>query len=152
MNGARNGMLATELQSTELDQKELFDLLLNYFPHNVDLMKYLREGACWEYHITQNSAKDEEVLLQFFLIKTGDNCLRMQKESPGVKPDLVLYFTEHAILDLIHGHPSASEYYVRYKLLMHNPQPGREVDNQINKSRLQLWRMGYKEWQEAYNF
>ncbi len=131
---------------------ELYELLQDYLPHNADLMKYLHEDACWEYWITRDSVKEEQVLLQFFLIKTSENSLRIQKESPKMSPDLVLYFTEQAILDLTRGHPSAAEYYSRYRSLMRNPQPGRELDNKINKSRIQLWRLGYREWQWTYNF
>ena len=76
----------------------------------------------------------------------------MTKEDPDIKPDLILYFTEKAILNLIDGNPSADEYYARYREIMYNPQPGIELDNKVNKPRLQLWRLGYKNWQKDFKF
>jgi hypothetical protein len=68
------------------------------------------------------------------------------------KPDLILYFTEKAILKLIQNNPSADEYFIRYRELMNNPSPGVEVDNKVNKSRLKLLKLGYREWQKDFGF
>jgi hypothetical protein len=69
-----------------------------------------------------------------------------------MEPDLILYFTEKAILSLIQGKPSAEEYYNRYREIMDNPKPNIQIDNKINKPRLKLWRLGYKQWQKDFNF
>ena len=76
----------------------------------------------------------------------------MTKESPSVKPDLILYFTENAILNMIEGNPTVEEYYNRYHKVMDNPQPTIEVDNKVNKPRLKLWQIGYKKWQKDFKF
>ncbi|MCK4370559.1 MAG: hypothetical protein KAW03_05790, partial [Candidatus Lokiarchaeota archaeon] len=88
----------------------------------------------------------------YFLYKKDENLLEMTKINPGIKPDLILYFTEKAILDLTKENPSANEYYSRYRELMSNPKPGIELDNKVNKPRLKLWQMGYKKWQSDFKF
>ena len=135
-----------------MDSKELFTELKKYFPNTLDLMRHLHVNACWEYQITENSTDDENIKLLYYLFKKDENTLEMTKENPKTKPDLILYFTEKAILNLIQGYPSAEEYYARYREVMDNPQPRIEVDNKINKARLKLWQIGYKNWQKDFKF
>ena len=135
-----------------MDTEELYEKLKTFFPINLDLMRYLNVNACWEYYITEDSTDDEDFKLHYFLYKKKENNLEMTKDNPDIKPDLILYFTEKAILDLIKGNPSADEYYSRYREVMSNPKPGIEVDNKVNKPRLKLWQMGYRKWQSYFKF
>ena len=135
-----------------MDSEELFTELKQYFPNNLDLMRYLHVNACWEYQITENSTNDNDIKLLYYLLKKDENNLEMTKKKPDIKPDLILYFTEKAILNLIQGKPSAEEYYARYRKLMNNPKPGIEIDNKVNKARLKLWQIGYKTWRSEFKF
>ena len=135
-----------------METEELFKKLKSYFPYNLDLMRHLNLQACWEYFITENSTNNEEIKLHYFLYKEGEDKLEMTRDDPNIKPDLILYFTEKAILVLVKGDPSAEEYYSRYSEVMNNPKPGIEVDNKVNKPRLKLWQMGYKKWQSDFKF
>jgi len=135
-----------------MDSKDLFVELKNYFPKNLDLMRHLDTNACWEYIITENSTNENDVKLRYFLYKKDETTLEMTREDPNIKPDLILYFTEKAILNFIQGNPGAEEYYIRYNNIMENPQPGIEVDSQVNKPRLKLWKIGYKKWQKDFKF
>ncbi|MFX1321075.1 MAG: hypothetical protein ACFFAQ_05450 [Promethearchaeota archaeon] len=135
-----------------MDAEELYKKLKAYFPNNLDLMRHLNVNACWEYCITENSIDDKAFKLHYFLYKREDNNLEMTRSKPDLKPDLILYFTEKAILNLIKGNASADEYYSRYREVMNNAKPGIEVDNKVNKPRLKLWQIGYKKWQKDFNF
>ncbi|MFX1594003.1 MAG: hypothetical protein ACFFB6_11745 [Promethearchaeota archaeon] len=135
-----------------MDAEELFNKLKTYFPNNSDLMRHLNIHACWEYFITEKSTNKEDFKLRFFLYKKKENHLEMTRNDPNIKPDLILYFTENAILDLIRGNPSAEKYFIRYREIMNNPKPGNEVDNKVNKPRLKLWQIGYKKWQSEFKF
>jgi len=135
-----------------METEELFKKLKSYFPDNLDLMRHLNLQACWEYIITENSTNNEDFKLHYFLYKESEDKLEMTRDDPNIKPDLILYFTEKAILDLVKGDPSAEEYYSRYSEVMNNPKPGIEVDNKVNKPRLKLWQMGYKKWQSDFKF
>ena len=135
-----------------MDPEELFNKLKAYFPNNLDLMRHLNIQACWEYYIAENSTNDEFFKLHYFLYKEQEKKLEMTRNTPNIKPDLILYFTEKAILALIKGDPSAEEYYYRYRDIMNNPKPGIEVDNKVNKPRLKLWQMGYRKWQSDFKF
>ncbi len=135
-----------------MDTEELFKKLKGYFSTNLDLMRHLNVHACWEYIIATNSTNEENFKLHYFLYKEQEKKLEITKDNPNIKPDLILYFTEKAILDLIKGDPSAEEYYSRYRELMNNSKPGIEVDNKVNKPRLKLWQMGYKKWQSDFKF
>jgi len=135
-----------------METEELFSKLKQYFPNQTDLMRYLHLNACWEYVISKISTKDEDITLKFYLIKRDQNTLEMSIAQPEIKPDLILYFTEKAILSLIDGNPSVEIYYERYRDLMEHPQPGIEIDNKINKPRLKLWQIGYKQWQKDFKF
>ena len=135
-----------------MDAEELYKKLKTYFPNNLDLMRHLHVNACWEYYITENSTDEEVSKLNYFLYKKKENLLEISKENPGIKPDLILYFTEKAILKLIDGNPSANEYFLRYREIMYNPRAGIQLDNKVNKPRLKLWQMGYKKWQSDFKF
>ncbi len=135
-----------------MDPDELFKKLKIYFPKNPDIMRHLNIHACWEYFIAEHSTNEENFKLHYFLYKEQEKKLEMTRDNPNLKPDLILYFTEKAILDLIKGNPSADEYYSRYREIMNNPKPQIEVDNKVNKPRLKLWQMGYKKWQSDFNF
>ncbi len=135
-----------------MDPEKLYERLGEYFPNELDLMKYLNVGACWEYFITENSTNEEMHKLHYFLHKEAEDKLVMSKQDPQIKPDLILFFTEKAILQLIEGNPPAATYYERYNDVMDNPKPGIELDNKVNKPRLKLWRIGYKKWTQVYNF
>ncbi len=135
-----------------MENDGLYKKLESFFPKNLDLMRHLHVNACWEYFITDKSTIEEDVKLHYYLFKKNENSLQMLKEDPNIKPDLILYFTEQAILNLIKGNPSADEYYARYREIMYNPQPGIELDNKVNKPRLKLWQLGYKNWQKDFKF
>lgn len=135
-----------------MNSEELYKILKSYFTRNLDLMRNLSINACWEYYISENSINDDIFKIHYFLYKTKDKTLKMTKKEPGLKPDLILYFTEKAILNLIKENPSADEYFSRYHEAMDNPKPGIEVDSKINKPRLKLWQMGYKKWQSDFKF
>jgi hypothetical protein len=100
----------------------------------------------------EDSTNNDNIKLKYYLVKKDEKTLEMTKENPNLKPDLILYFTEKAILNFIQENPSADEYFSRYHKVMDDPQPGIEVDNQINKPRLKLWKIGYKKWQKDFNF
>ena len=135
-----------------MESEEIFKKLKTYFPNNYDLMRHLDIGACWEYFIAENSTNEENFKLHYFLYKEQEKKLEMTRNNPNIKPDLTLYFTEKAILDLVEGNPSADEYYSRYREILNKPKPQIEVDNKVNKPRLKLWQMGYKKWQSDFKF
>ncbi|MFW9900771.1 MAG: hypothetical protein ACFFDY_05720 [Candidatus Thorarchaeota archaeon] len=135
-----------------MEPEELYKKLKVYFPHKSDLMRHLKVGACWEYYISEKSTNEENFKLHYFLCKEQEKRLNMTKYNLNIKPDLILYFTEGAILNLIEGNPNAEEYYSRYREVMNNPKPGIEVDNKVNKPRLKLWQIGYKKWQSEFKF
>ncbi len=135
-----------------MNSEELYAELRKFFPNTLDLMRHLSVSACWEYQIMENSTDNDSIKLHYFLYKKDDNSLEMTKEKLDLKPDLILYFTEKAILKLIEGNPTADEYYTRYREIMDNPQPEIELDNKVNKPRLKLWQLGYKKWQKDFKF
>ncbi|GAI98893.1 unnamed protein product [marine sediment metagenome] len=115
-------------------------------------MRNLHINACWEYIITEKSTNDANIKLNFFLFKKTETSLEATKHKPDLKPDLILYFTEKAILHMIEGTLSAEEYYERYHNIMENPQVEMEIDSKVNKPRLKLWQIGYKQWQKDFKF
>jgi hypothetical protein len=135
-----------------LDSEELYTKLKAFFPQRIDLMRHLDINSCWEYIITEKSINEPDVKLNYYLVKKNKDKLEMTKIKPEIIPDLILFFTEKAIINMIEGNPSAEEYYTRYKNIMNNPQPEIEVDNKINKARLKLWQIGYKKWQKEFKF
>ncbi len=135
-----------------MEPDKLYTKLKEFFPNQLDLMRHLHVNACWEYIITEQSTADANIKLNFFLLKMNEKSLEMTKQVPDIKPDLILYFTEKAILNMIEGVSSAEEYYERYHSIMDHPQSEIEVDNKVNKPRLKLWQIGYKKWQKDFKF
>ncbi|GAB4317748.1 MAG: hypothetical protein Kow0069_20550 [Promethearchaeota archaeon] len=134
------------------DPDELYEALTSYLANTPDLMRHLAVGALWEYFIYENELDDERPVLHFYLEKVSDVGLSGGRGDPPGDPDLVLYFTKGAILELIDGHPPAATYYERYREVMRSPRPGVALDNKVNKPRLKLWRLGYKNWQRDFGF
>jgi hypothetical protein len=135
-----------------MEPEKLYMKLKSYFQHQTDLMRHLHVNACWEYVITPHSTQEAKISLHFYLFKISEVRLEISKDKPEFKPDLILYFTEKAILGMIEGNPNAEEYYKRYRNVMENPQVGIEVDSKINKPRLKLWQIGYRHWQKDFKF
>jgi hypothetical protein len=135
-----------------MNPNELFNKLANYLITHPDLMRHLDIGACWEYIITEKSTHEENQIVHFYLVKNEIDTLGLELQNPEVVPDLILYFTEKAILNLIDNNPNTDEYYLRYRKIMKNPQKDIEVDNKINKPRLKLLKMGYRNWQKDFQF
>ncbi len=135
-----------------MEPDKLYTKLKEFFPNQLDLMRHLHVNACWEYMITEQSTDDANIKLNFFLFKKNEESLEMTKTKPEFKPDLILYFTEKAILNIIEGVSGAEEYYQRYRKVMDHPQSGIEVDSKVNKPRLKLWQIGYKHWQKDFKF
>ncbi len=133
---------------------ELFDCLKGYYPKTPELMDHLKPGAIWEYVIKSPTLDDEhsETLLTFYLTKKEDESLEMNQGYAPIKPDLILYFTEKAILNLIEGFPPATKYYEAYRKIMSKPTEEIDLDYKINKPRLKLWRLGYRPWSKLYKF
>ena len=129
----------------------IFAKIKDFFDKNYDLMRHLDINACWEYIVTENNL-NQQAKYHFFLIKTAESNVLFTTSVPELKPDLTLYFTEKAIINLIEGTPTPSEYYKRYRNLMNNPQPGIELDNKVNKPRLKLLKIGYRNWQKEFKF
>ena len=128
-----------------------FNKIKEFFNENYDLMRHLDVNACWEYVITENDF-NEQSKYHFFLIKKSESSLLFTSTFPEHGPDLILYFTEKAILNLIEGDPSTEEYYKRYRYLMNNPQSGIKLDSKVNKPRLKLLKIGYRTWQKEFRF
>jgi len=135
-----------------MEPDKLYTKLKEFFPNQLDLMRHLHINACWEYIITEQSTADANIKLNFFLLKINEKALEMTKQVPDIKPDLILYFTEKAILNMVEEVSSAEEYYKRYHSIMDYPQSEIEVDNKVNKPRLKLWQIGYKKWQKDFKF
>jgi hypothetical protein len=133
---------------------ELFKCLKTYFANNPELMKALKPGAIWEYIIRAPNLDDSlsQTILICHLTKKPDETLEMVEGDAPIKPDLILYFTEQAILSLIADSPSAEKYYECYRQIMRNPSGGIDLDYKINKSRLKLWQLGYRSWSKLYKF
>ena len=134
-----------------MDPKDLFTTLKNYFLNTPDLMRHLHVNACWEYKIYQNSLEEKEVKLRYFLYKKNDKNLEITQKNPEFLPDLILYFTEGSILQLIKDNPKSELYYERYHKMMKS-ESNDKVDSKINKSRFNLLRLGYQKWQKDFKF
>ena len=134
-----------------MDSKELFLVLKNYFLNTPDLMRHLHVNACWEYFVYKNSLKEKQVKLHYFLCKKDDQNLEITHNDPEILPDLILYFTENSILELIQDNPISEIYYERYHKLMQDKSHDK-VDSKISKSRFSLLRLGYQKWQKDFKF
>lgn len=138
----------------EIIASELYNYLQGYFPNNPDLMTSLKPGALWEYIIRAPNldGDDSETVLTFHLTKKTEDSLEMVEGNAPTKPDLILYFTEKAIISLIAKDPPADKYYAAYRFIMNNPTNEIDLDYKINKPRLKLWRKGYRTWSKLYKF
>ncbi len=147
-------LTTTGLKAEKTPRNELFEYLKGYFPNNPALMTSLKEGAIWEYVIMTPNLDDNDgkTILTFHLIKNSDENLEMFEGNAPNKPDLILYFTEKAIVSLIEGSPPADQYYKAYRHIMSNPTDELDLDYKINKPRLKLWRLGYRSWSKLYKF
>lgn len=134
-----------------MNPQDLISTLKSYFLNNCDLMRHLHVNSCWEYLIYEKSLKDDKVKLNYFLYKKDANILELSQENPGITPDLILYFTEESILELIRDNPLPETYYERYRKLMQDRSYDK-VDSKINKSRFNLFRLGYQKWQKDFKF
>lgn len=145
---------SAEKRCDKMQANELFECLKQYFPNNPALMATLKPGAIWEYIIKTPTLDggESQTILTFHLIKHDDEILEMIQGKAPVKPDLILYFTEKAILNLISGFPSAEKYYEAYRKLMNHSTEELDLDYKINKPRLKLWRKGYRSWSKLYKF
>ena len=59
-----------------MESDELYEKLKEYFPNTLDLMRHLDVGACWEYNIFENSTKEIDPKVHYFLFK---DCFRSLK-------------------------------------------------------------------------
>jgi hypothetical protein len=134
-----------------MNPKDLLTTLKNYYLNNPDLMRHLHVNACWEYIIYQNSLEENEIKLHYFLYKKDDKNLELTQKNPKLIPDLMLYFTEGSILQLIQDNPISELYYERYHKMMKYGS-NHKVDSKINKSRFTLLRLGYQKWQKDFKF
>ena len=135
-----------------MNPDDLYSALYSYFPETPALMKHLNPGALWQYEIMEHTLDDGDVKLYFNLEKISDEEVSMKKGKPGEKPDLILFFTQKAILHLIKEHPAADVYFREYKKIMQNPSPDFDLDNKVNKSKITLFKKGYRKWQTEYHF
>ena len=135
-----------------MDKDQLYQQLIDFFPQHPDLMMHLTAGARWQYQIFEGPLDVEKIKLEYFLVKKDDGTIEMMKGSSPEKPDLILYFTEAAILRLVKGNPSAHDYFIQYHEIMDNSTPEVDLDNKVNKSKIRLFKMGYKKWQSEFKF
>ncbi len=135
-----------------MDASQLLDRLKQYFPAIPDLMRHISPGALWHYLIYASSLDEPKPMLEYFLRKRADGSIDMFQEPPAEKPDIILFFTEKAITRLVDGSPTADEYFARYKQVMDHPEPGVELDNKVNKSKIVLFKAGYQAWQRDFRF
>ena len=130
---------------------ELLTKVKEYFPYHPDLMKDLNIGAMWEYHVRSPTLESYERIV-FHLKKLAEDRLELGVGPASESPDLILYFTEEAILELILPSPNAETYYENYAKIMKEGSGTRDLDYKVNKSRMALWRVGYREWAKRYSF
>jgi hypothetical protein len=131
--------------------EELLEKAKGFYPKHPDLMRHLEIGALWEYHIRPFTLDSNDKLV-FHLTKLSEDEIRFEQGPAPEKPDLILYFTENAMVKLVDESNDADTYYEKYREILKNPDVGVELDYKINKPRLKLFRMGYKEWAETYKF
>jgi hypothetical protein len=130
---------------------ELLKKVKDYYPHHPDLMKDLNVGAVWEYHVRGPTLEGYERIV-FHLKKVAEDRLELGIGSASESPDLILYFTEGAILELISPSPDAETYYANYAKIMREGSGNRDLDYKVNKSRMALWKVGYREWAKRFSF
>ncbi|WXG43209.1 MAG: hypothetical protein WED04_04025 [Promethearchaeati archaeon SRVP18_Atabeyarchaeia-1] len=130
---------------------ELLKMVKEYYPSHPDLMMDLSIGAIWEYHVRSPTLDGNERVL-FHLKKTSERRLELGIGAASETPDLILYFTEEAIVELMSSSPDAKTYYSNYSKIMKEGSGAWDLDYKVNKSRLALWRVGYRNWANRYGF
>jgi hypothetical protein len=130
---------------------DLSSIIKEYYPNHLDLMMDLGVGAVWEYHVRGPMIEDEERIV-FYLKKVTDQRLELGMGNCPETPDLILYFTEQALRELISSSPSAKTYYENYSKIMKEGSGTRDLDYKINKSWMNLVKLGYRNWADRYGF
>jgi hypothetical protein len=130
---------------------ELLKLVKGYYPNHLDLMRGLSVGAIWEYHIRSPTLDDNEKLL-FHLKKASEDNLELGVGSASETPDLILYFTDEAIMELISSSPDAKKYYENYSKILKEGSGTRNLDYKVNKSSVNMLKLGYRRWAKRYDF
>ena len=138
-------------RSYSLIPRELLTEIKGYYPRHPDLMKDLKTGAIWEYHVRSPTLEGNERIV-FHLKKLAEDRLELGVGPASESPDLILYFTEEAILELIATSPNAETYYANYSKIMKEGSGACDLDYKVNKSRITLWRVGYREWAKRFSF
>lgn len=136
---------------SSLTPGELLKKIKDYYPHHPDLMKDLSVGAIWEYRIRGPTLEGYERIV-FHLKKLAEGRLELGVGPAPETSDLILYFTEEAIMELITSSPDAVTYYTNYSKIMKEGSGTRDLDYKVNKSIISLWRVGYREWAKRYSF
>jgi hypothetical protein len=136
---------------TSLTPGELLKMVKEYYPNHLDLMTDLSVGAIWEYHVRSPTLEDNEKIV-FHLKKLGEQRLELGMGVASETPDLILYFTDQAIVELMSSSPDAQTYYANYSKIMKEGSGTRDLDYKVNKSRLSLWKIGYRNWVNRYGF
>ncbi len=131
--------------------EELVEKAKSFYPKHPALMKHLDIGALWEYRIRPFTLDSSDKVV-FHLIKLSENEIKFDEGPAKEKPDLILYFTENAMTKLIEESNDVDTYYEKYREILKNPIVGVELDYKINKNRLKMFRIGYKEWANTYKF
>jgi hypothetical protein len=131
--------------------EELVKKAKSFYPKQPDLMKHLETGALWEYRIRPFTLDSSDKVV-FNLRKLSDKEVRFEEGPAKDKPDLILYFTENAMIKLIEESNNVETYYEKYREILKSPSVGIELDYKLNKPRLKLVRMGYQEWASTYKF
>ncbi len=131
--------------------EELIEKAKSFYPKHPDLMKHLEVGALWEYHIRPFTLDSGDKVV-FHLKKVSEKEVRFEEGPAKERPDLILYFTEKAMTRLVEEATDVDDYYEKYREILKNPSVGVELDYKINKNRLKLFRIGYKEWAKEFKF
>jgi hypothetical protein len=138
-------------KGSSLTPEELLKMVRDYYPRHLDLMKDLTVGAMWEYHVRSPTLDDNEKIV-FHLKKVSESKLELTVGPASETADLILYFTEEAIVELMTRSRDAETYYANYSKILKEGSGSRDLDYKINKSPLALWKVGYREWAKRYKF
>ena len=130
---------------------DLSKMVKEYYPNQLDLMADLGVGALWEYHVRSPTLEDDERIV-FYLKKVDGERLELSMGNALETPDLILYFTDQAIKELISSSPNAKTYYENYSKIMKEGSGTRDLDYKVNKSWTNLVKLGYKNWASRYGF
>jgi hypothetical protein len=114
-------------------------------------MTDLGVGAIWEYHVRSPTLEDDE-RITFYLKKVSDGRLELGMGTAPENPDLILYFTDQAIKELISLSLDAKTYYTNYLRIMKEGSGMVDLDYRVNKSWTNLVKLGYKNWASRYGF